>query len=96
MRRTDDKNEPPVIHESFTIEPGYRYGIGLYAVVQADEINREVIERFREAGEKDWQSEHPVSLELLPVETQEEALSKIDHPYVRVGLHENDEKLEGG
>lgn len=57
------ENEPPVIHESFTIEPGHRYGIGLHAVIQADEINREVIERtierFREVGEKNWQSSIP-------------------------------------
>ncbi|PTQ78679.1 hypothetical protein C8R21_14113 [Nitrosospira multiformis] len=92
------ENEPPVIHESFTIESGYRYGIGLYAIVQADEINREVIERtierFREVGEKDWQSECLVSRELLPVETQENALSRIHHLQTAPGAGEFDEKLK--
>jgi hypothetical protein len=45
------ENEPPVIYESFMADPTYEYGIGLRAIVQADEINREVIEatinRFR-------------------------------------------------
>jgi hypothetical protein len=78
------KDEPPVIHESFEIEPGYEYGIGLRAVVQADEVNREVIEknidRFRELGEANWRSEQPVPREALPFETQEMALSKVKYP----------------
>jgi hypothetical protein len=76
------ENEPPAIYESFKIDRSYEYGIGLKAVVLADEINRDVIEmtieRFRQMGETDWQSEHPVPREALPVETQDTALSKID------------------
>ena len=64
-------------HLTSTPKTGYRYGTGLYAVVQADEINREVIERtierFREVGEKDWQSECPVSCELFLIITRSTA-----------------------
>jgi hypothetical protein len=78
------EDEPPVIHESFEIDPRYEYGIGLRAVVQADEVNREVsektIDRFRELGEVNWRSEQPVPREALPFETQEMALSKVDFP----------------
>jgi len=78
------ENNPPAIYESFQIDSSYQYGIGLKAVVQADEINREVIEatidRFRQVGENNWQSPQPVSRELLPFETQKMALSKIDCP----------------
>lgn len=44
------------------------------------------IDQFREIGEKDWQSEYPVSRELLPAETQEDALSKIHYPQPHLGL----------
>jgi hypothetical protein len=86
------ENEPPAIYESFEVDPSYQYGIGLKAVVQADEINREVIEatieRFRRVGEKNWQSPHPVSRDLLPFETQIVALSKIEYPSVLLGIKE--------
>jgi hypothetical protein len=78
------EDEPPVIHESFEIDPRYECGIGLRAVVQADEVNREVIEktidRFRELGEANWRSEQPVPREVLPFGTQEMALSKVKYP----------------
>jgi hypothetical protein len=78
------ENEPPTIYESFEVDPSYEYGIGLQAVVKADEINRKVIEttieRFREVGEADWQSEQPVPRETLPFETQETALSRVKYP----------------
>ncbi len=77
------ENEPPAIYESFKTDPSYEYGTGLRAVVLADEINREVIDatidRFREVGEADWQSEQPVPREVLPFETQETALSKVKY-----------------
>jgi hypothetical protein len=76
-------NEPPPIYESFELDPSYEYGIGLRAIVLADEINRKVIDstidRFRQAGETDWQSEQPVPREVLPFETQETALSKVKY-----------------
>ena len=75
------ENEPPAIYESFVCDPSYEYGIGLRAIVQADEINREVIDptidRFRQVGETNWQSELPVPREVLPLETHETALSKV-------------------
>jgi hypothetical protein len=78
------ENEPPAIYESFETDPSYEYGIGLQAIVLADEINREVIDstidRFRQVGEVDWQSEQPVSREVLPFETEETALSKLRYP----------------
>ena len=78
------ENEPPAIHESFETDPSYEYGIGLRAIVQADEINREVIDstidRFREVGETDWKSERPVPREVLPFETHDTALSKVKYP----------------
>jgi hypothetical protein len=77
------KNEPPAIYEAFETDPSYEYGIGLRAVVQADEINRKVIdttiERFRQVGETGWKSEQPVPREILPFETRETALSKVKY-----------------
>jgi hypothetical protein len=86
------ENEPPPIYESFKLDPLYEYGIGLHAIVDADEINREVIERtidrFREVGETDWQNAHPVPRETLPAEPQEAALAKVQYPSVLLGLEE--------
>lgn len=86
------ENEPPSIYESFEVDLSYQYGIGLNAIVQADEINREVIEatieRFRQVGENNWQSPQPVSRELLPFETQKMALSKVEYPSVLLGIKE--------
>ena len=82
------ENAPPPVYESFKVDRSYQYGIGLQAVVQAEEINREVIEatidRFRQVGEKDWQSEKPVPREALAFETQETALSKVKYPASKV------------
>ncbi|PTR14371.1 hypothetical protein C8R31_10643 [Nitrosospira sp. Nsp2] len=86
------ENEPPPIYESFKLDPLYEYGIGLHAVVEAEEINREVIERtidrFLEVGETDWQSTHPVPREALPVVSLEAALAKVEYPGVLLGLAE--------
>jgi hypothetical protein len=75
------ENEPPAIYESFETDPSYEYGTGLHAIVQAEEINREVIDstidKFRQVGEVDWQSEQAVPREVLPFETEETALSKV-------------------
>ena len=38
------KNEPPQVFESFSTDRSYRYGIGLHAVIHAEEINRATIE----------------------------------------------------
>ncbi len=80
------RNEPPVIYESFRLDTSYRYGIGLYIVVDAGSINRMVIEqaidRFYEIGEKKWQAVEPVPREKLPYESERESLPRlIIHPY---------------
>jgi hypothetical protein len=83
------RNEPPVIYESFRVDTSFRYGIGLYIVVEAGSINRMVIEqaidRFYEIGEKKWQAEEPVPREKLPYESERESLARIDYPSVLLG-----------
>lgn len=72
---------PPEIYESFTIDEKYEYGIGLFAVVDAESISREtieqVIDRFLENGETDWRSETPVPRSKLPFETEMETMKTI-------------------
>lgn len=84
------ENEPPAIYESFRIHRNFRYGIGLNAVISAEEIDRDVIEttieRFRQLGETDWQSQYPVPRGNLPVETEATALSKVEYPSFLLGL----------
>ena len=57
--------------ESFRLDTAYRYGIGLYIVIDAVSINRMVIEqaigRFYEIGEKEWQAKEPVPREKAAV-----------------------------
>ena len=81
------ENAPPSVYESFKVDHSYQYGIGLQAVVQAEEINREVIEatidKFHQVGEQDWKNEQPVPREALPFETQEIALSKVKYPAIK-------------
>lgn len=83
-------NEPPSIYESFEVDSGYQYGTGLIGIVNAEEINRDVIEttidRFRQIGETNWQSPAPVPREALPFETEESALSKVAYPSVLLGI----------
>ena len=75
------QHEPPDIYESFTTDRSYRYGIGLYIVIHAEEINRSIIEkaihRFREAGETDWRAAVPVPRDELPQESANVAFSKV-------------------
>ncbi|WP_374337654.1 hypothetical protein [Leeia sp.] len=60
---------PPVIHECFQIQPGYRYGVGLKMVLDVDVIDRAVVEyaidRFLAVGECNWRSAQPVPLDRL-------------------------------
>ncbi len=53
-------SDPPVVTEQFEIDRSYAYGIGLHAVVAEKNLNRAAIERtiqrFRNMGERDWQS----------------------------------------
>lgn len=77
--------EPPIIHESFKIDRGYSYGIGLYIVLDFDVIDRAAIEfamnKFFEIGESDWQSPNPVPRERLPEVSEKEALAAIKNPF---------------
>ncbi|SBW10971.1 conserved hypothetical protein [uncultured delta proteobacterium] len=74
-------SEPPEIYESFSIDRGYEYGIGLHVVVDSEMIDREtverVIDRFFAVGETDWRAESPVPRDRLPFETEMEALMTI-------------------
>ena len=73
--------EPPEIFESFAIDKGYEYGIGLNVVIDAELIDKEtverVIDRFLELGETDWRAEPPVPRDKLPFITNMEALMTI-------------------
>ncbi len=83
------RTEPPVIFETFRIIPDSRYGKGLSIVVDAERIDRAVIEQaidhFYKIGEKDWQAAEPVPREKLPYESEMEALAKVDYPSVLLG-----------
>ncbi|MBB6193343.1 hypothetical protein FHS51_003599 [Sphingobium wenxiniae] len=72
-------DEPPPVHESFRTDREYRYGIGLYIVVNAEEIDHEVVEtaiaRFRDQGETDWTAPGPIPRERLPYETEDATLA---------------------
>lgn len=68
-----DTGDTAPIYEHFRIDKKYAYGIGLYAVIDVPEINAEVIEKmitkFREMGEKEWQSDISVPRNHLPKDT---------------------------
>ena len=69
----EDTGDTAPVFESFRIDTSYRYGIGLFAVVDAPEINAETIEamiaKFRSIGERDWKSPTPVDRSRLPADT---------------------------
>lgn len=75
----EDMGDTAPVFESFRIDTSYRYGIGLYAVVDAPEINAETIEamiaKFRSIGEQSWKNPIPVDRSRLPGDTFE-ALAK--------------------
>ena len=74
-------NEPPEIFESFAIDRGYEYGIGLNMVIDVELIDREtverVIDRFLELGETNWRADSPAPRDRLPFETEMDALMTI-------------------
>lgn len=57
------RDNPPAIYCGYRILPGYASGIGLQIVVEADRLNRAVIEMaiadFRTRGERNWISDVP-------------------------------------
>lgn len=69
---SEDTGDTAPIFESFKIDKKYYYGIGLYAVIDAPEINSETIEamivKFRAIGEQDWKSTAPIDRSKLPTE----------------------------
>jgi hypothetical protein len=75
------REEPPTIHESFRLDRGYAYGIGLFIILDVDLIDRVAIEKaitkFRLIGETDWKTAIPVPRERLPVVSEKEALAAI-------------------
>ncbi len=83
------RDEPPTIYESFKLDHGYAYGIGLRIVLDVDVINQAAIEsaidKFLAVGEIDWRSANPVQRERLPTVSEKEALAVIDYPSVLLG-----------
>jgi hypothetical protein len=83
------RDTPPVIHESFTLDRSYAYGIGLNIVLDVEVINKAAIEtaidRFLAEGETDWKSDTLVPREHLPIVTEREALAAINYPTVMLG-----------
>lgn len=65
-------SDPPEIYESFDLDFSFRYGVGLYIVVDADRISYPLIDqtinRFLELGQKSWRGDKPVSRDRLPFE----------------------------
>ncbi len=57
------RDNPPAIYCGYRILPGYAFGVGLQMVVDADRLNRAVIETaiadFRARGERHWMSDVP-------------------------------------
>lgn len=65
--------EPPAVRESFEIDRTCRYGIGVRLIVDADKIDRsvinEAIERFRAQNESSWAAPENVPRQRLPFDT---------------------------
>jgi hypothetical protein len=69
LEREIAEKKPPTIFESFRIDRSFRYGIGLYIVMDVEDITQGVIEqaidRFIALGETNWRSPNPIPLERL-------------------------------
>ncbi|MGZ8182660.1 MAG: hypothetical protein ACXWT1_11910 [Methylobacter sp.] len=76
----EDTGDTVPVFESFEIDTTYRYGIGLFAVIDAPEINAEtieaMIEKFRSMGERNWKNPTPVERSKLPGDTFETLAKK--------------------
>lgn len=74
-------DEPPAVYERFETDREYRYGIGVKLVIDAEEINRAVVEaaleRFRAQGEGNWTAAAAVPRRRLPVETENAAFAAV-------------------
>lgn len=71
--------EAPEIYEYFKMDRSYVSGIGLDIVVEAEALSYalidQVIDRFLALGQKPWRSDKPVHRNLLPYETNSEAIA---------------------
>ena len=71
------REAPPEVHEHFRIDRKYEWGVGLEIVVDAESIDRAVIEaaidRFQAMGEIEWMAPEPVPRDLLPKLSASEA-----------------------
>lgn len=60
------RDNPPAIYCGYRILPGYAFGVGLQMVIDADRLNRAVIETaiadFRARGERHWMSGVPAQV----------------------------------
>jgi hypothetical protein len=78
----EDSGEAAPIFESFQIDKGYQYGVGLLAVMDTPEINAEaietMIEKFRAIGEQNWENSTPVVRSKLPNDTFSALAKKLD------------------
>lgn len=76
----EDTGDTAPVFESFRTDTTYRYGIGLFAIVDVPEINAETIEamiaKFRSIGERDWKNSTPVDRSRLPAGTFQELAKK--------------------
>jgi hypothetical protein len=70
----EDTGSTVQVFEAFEIQPNYEYGIGIRAVMDAPEINREAIEtmiaKFRAMGEQSWKCSVAIPRDRLPRDTQ--------------------------
>jgi hypothetical protein len=71
----EDTGNTAPIFESFRTDTSYRYGVGLYAVMDVPSINAETIEamitKFRSIGEQNWKNATSVDRSRLPGNTFE-------------------------
>jgi hypothetical protein len=84
-------DHPPVILESFKLDHGFEYGVGVRFVIDTPSLTREVIlnaiARFRVSGEINWCAATPVTRSALPVLTRMNTL-KLDPEVIAYKLRD--------
>jgi hypothetical protein len=70
----EDTGSTVQVFEALEVQSNYEYGMGIRAVMDVPEINREAIEtmiaKFRTMGEQSWKSKVTVPRDRLPRDTQ--------------------------
>jgi hypothetical protein len=70
------RETPPLVHESFEIDPDYAYGVGLTLVIDAPFLTQTnvdaAVRAFLENGSQDWTSPLPIARDRLPLCSEEE------------------------